>query len=242
MRKIRDLFISAVIVAGGKGKRMNTDINKQYIEIDGIPVLARTLSPFQDCGLVDEIVLVVCKEDIIYCKQNIVDVYGLDKVKIIVSGGAQRQNSVYNGLLGVDKQCDIVLIHDGARPFITVDNITDSIIAAKEHGAAGLAVRVKDTVKTADNKGFITGTVDRERLWFIQTPQTFKYEIIKRAHEKAIEDGFIGTDDAMLVERIGQRVVLVEGSYNNIKITTQEDLVNAETIAHDYLGPVARRD
>lgn len=229
------LYISAVVVAAGRGTRMNMDINKQYIEISGMPVLARTLQVFEDCDFIDEIVVVVSPQDILYCKQNIIDAYGLEKVKSLVSGGSERQTSVYNGLKEVDMHCDIVLIHDGARPFISRGSILDSVRSAFEFGAACVAVPAKDTVKVCDQEGFIKETLDRSALWMIQTPQTFRYDLIMRAHQKALEDGFNGTDDAVLMERLGYRTKLVMGSYYNIKITTQEDLIIAEAIAGSEL-------
>lgn len=227
----KGLFASAVIVAAGRGTRMNMDINKQYIEIGGTPILARTLQVFQDCTLVSEIVLVINSQDIVYCKQNIIDVYGFDKVKALVSGGDDRQESVFNGLKEVSEECDIVLIHDGARPFVNEDILMTSIDTADELGAACVAVPVKDTIKSADEEGFIKETLDRSTIWSIQTPQTFKYKLALEAHKRADEDGFKGTDDAVLVERLGIKVKLVMGSYYNIKITTKEDLVIADAIA-----------
>lgn len=225
------MFTSAVIVAAGKGKRMYIDMNKQYVEIEGKPIIARTLQVFEECGMIDEIILVVNEQDIIYCKKNIIDVYGFDKVKTLACGGEERQNSVYNGLAQVSGGCEIVLIHDGARPFVSEKCIIDSINAAEKHGAACLAVPVKDTIKVSDEEGFVHETLDRSTLWSVQTPQTFKYEIIMQAHKKALDEGFRGTDDAVLVERMGIRSKLVMGSYDNIKITTQEDLLMAELIA-----------
>lgn len=231
MKKSNEKHVSSIIVAAGKGLRMNLDVNKQYIKIDGIPILARTIQAFEECSQVDEIILVVNEYDIVYCKQNIIDAFGFSKVKTIVSGGAERQESVYNGLLQLNKACDIVLIHDGARPFIDSDGIIKSIQAADMFGAACIAVPVKDTIKSADDEGFVHMTLDRSKLWSIQTPQTFKYDIVMQAHQSAAEAGFKGTDDAVLVERLGHRLKLVTGSYYNIKITTKEDLVLAEAIA-----------
>ncbi|MCR4436763.1 MAG: 2-C-methyl-D-erythritol 4-phosphate cytidylyltransferase [Clostridiales bacterium] len=234
MKRASDLFVSAVIVAAGRGTRMNMDINKQYIEICDKPVLARTLDIFQNYREIDEIVLVVNEQDLVYCKQSIVDPYSFDKVKTLVVGGQERQQSVLNGLKEVDAECDIVLIHDGARPFVDERILADNISAARELGAVCTAVPVKDTIKTSGLDGFIGETLDRSLLWAVQTPQTFKYDLIMNAHLKALQDGFKGTDDAVLVERMGGRIKLVMGSYNNIKITTQEDLVIAEAITENY--------
>lgn len=230
MKKSPEPFISAVIVAAGKGTRMNMEINKQYIEVCGKPILARTLQIFEECRIINEVVLVVNESDILYCKQNIVDEFDFTKVKVLVAGGEQRQNSVYNGLLEVDKKCDIILIHDGARPLVNEESIVECIKAANEIGAACVAVPVKDTIKRADENNFVLETLDRSTLWSIQTPQAFKYDLILEAHRKALQDGFIGTDDAVLVERLGYRLKLVMGGYDNIKITTKEDIAIAEAI------------
>lgn len=232
MTKEYNGFVSAVIVAAGKGTRMNLDINKQYIKICNIPVLARTLKVFEECEAVNEVVLVVNEADISYCRQELAERYGFSKVKSIVPGGRERQQSVCNGLIKVDKHADIVIIHDGARPFLTESCITDSIKEAAEYGAACVAVPVKDTIKVVDNENYISSTPDRDKLWAIQTPQTFKYEVIMKAHEKARQDNYSGTDDAVMVEHAGGRVKLVLGSYLNIKITTQEDIIIAEAIVN----------
>jgi len=225
-----DLYTSVIIVAAGRGTRMEMDKNKQYIEVCGVPILARTLQCFENCRLIDEIILVVNEHDIFYCKQNIVDEYGFKKVKTIAAGGKERQDSVFNGLREVSSGTDIVLIHDGARPFVTEESIAGSVYAALEYGASCAAVPVKDTIKQADENGFIDKTLERQLLWSIQTPQTFRYGLIMEAHGKALKSGFRGTDDAVLVELLGTRVRLVMGSYNNIKITTREDLTLAEHI------------
>lgn len=231
MKRITEGLVSAVIVAAGKGSRMNMDINKQYVDICGVPVLARTLRVFEDCMQVDELILVVNESELIYCKQKIVDMYGFRKIKVLVSGGASRQESVYRGLQQVDPSCAIVLIHDGARPFIREEELLDSVQAAEECGASCVAVPVKDTIKKAGQGDFVEETLERSALWSVQTPQTFRYALIQAAHRIAAEEGFTGTDDATLVERLGYPLKLVQGSYFNIKITTQEDLVLAEAIA-----------
>lgn len=224
-------MISVVIAAAGKGTRMNMSSNKLYARIDNMPVLARSIKAFQDCHIIDEIIPVVSKDDINYCKRHIVESHGFDKVKKIVDGGESRQKSVFKGLNAVDPNCDVVLIHDGARPFIREQVILDSIGAAMKYGASCTAVPVKNTIKISDSEGFIRETPDRGNLWLIQTPQVFRFHTIMSAHIKAIEDGFEGTDDAILVERAGIRPKLVMGSYDNIKITTREDLAIAEVIA-----------
>jgi 2-C-methyl-D-erythritol 4-phosphate cytidylyltransferase len=228
---VDEYFTSVVIVAAGKGTRMNMDISKQYVEVARKPVLARTIQAFEDCDFIHEIILVVNEYDILHCKQEIIEKYGFQKVKSLVSGGSERQSSVYNGLREVNKACEVVLIHDGARPFIEENTILACVEGALLFDACCTAVPVKDTIKTASEDGFIKETLKRSDLWSIQTPQAFKYQVIMDAHRRAAEEGFLGTDDAVLVERAGFIVKLIKGSYNNIKITTQEDLTFAEAIA-----------
>ena len=223
--------VSVVIAAAGNGTRMGLDTNKLYLEIQGRPVLAVTLQKFEDSPLVDEIIIVTNKDDIGHCRANITDRFGFRKVKAIIPGGHTRQQSVYNGLKQVSADCGIVLIHDGARPFIDEAGIRDSMEAARKYGAAVAAVPAKDTVKRSDNENFVAETIDRNKLWYIQTPQAFRCDLILDAHRKAAEEGFDGTDDAVLAERAGHKVKLVMCSYYNIKITTREDLVIAEAIS-----------
>lgn len=228
MRKNK-LFISSVIVAGGKGTRMNMDINKQYIYIGDKPVLARTLEVFEQCPAINEIILVVNEEEIFYCKENIVDKFGFEKVKKLVLGGVERQNSVYKGLVEVNKQSDVVVIHDGARPFVNSRIILNCVQEALEFGAVTAAVPVKDTIKSVSD-GFVEKAYDRKTLWSIQTPQVFLYDTIMKAHEKANRENIIATDDTTLTEMLGIKTRIVNGSYDNIKITTREDLVFAKAI------------
>jgi 2-C-methyl-D-erythritol 4-phosphate cytidylyltransferase len=223
--------ISVVIAAAGKGTRMNMSSNKLYVRIDNMPVLARSIKAFQNCHMIDEIILVVNKDDINYCKRHIIESYGFEKVKKIVEGGESRQESVFKGLNAVSSDCDIVLIHDGARPFIREQVILDSIEAAINYSASCTAVPVKNTIKRSNHEGFIQETLDRENLWLIQTPQAFRFYTIMSAHKKAMEEGFEGTDDGILVERMGILPKLVMGRYDNVKITTREDLAIAEVIA-----------
>jgi len=231
-------FVSVIIAAAGKGTRMNSDINKQYINICGVPVLARSIGVFQECKLINEIIVVVNKDDIIFCKKNIIDTYEFTKVTQIVAGGDSRQKSVLNGLNAVNKDTEIVLIHDGARPFVKQEIIIDSITSAMNFGAACVAVPVKDTIKRSvgkDGQDFVTETIPRETLWLVQTPQAFRYSLIREAHIKAYEEGFEGTDDSILVERLGVPVKIVMGRYDNIKITTWEDLIIGEAILSNEL-------
>lgn len=227
-------YVSLVVVAAGRGTRMNMNVNKQYIDVGGIPILARTLKIFDDINYIDEIILVVHCDDILYCKEKIIDGNNYKKIKCVVTGGATRQDSVFNGLREVSPKSDVVLIHDGARPFIDEDSVVRCIEAAIQYGVATVAVPVKDTIKSADSEGFVHSTLDRSVLWSVQTPQAFRYDIIMESHKQAQEDGFIGTDDTVLAERLGHRTKLVMGTYNNIKITTKEDLIFAESIVNSY--------
>lgn len=218
------LKCGAVIVAAGKGKRMGLEISKQYMDMGGMPVLARTLSCFNGCDSIDEIVLTVGKNDIDFCQKEITEKFNFYKVKKIVAGGEERQESVFNGLKALDYDTDIVLIHDGVRPFVKREDINKIIEEACIYGCCVLGVKVKDTVKICDENKYIKDTPDRNYLWAAQTPQAFKYGLIMKAHKKALEEGFSGTDDSVLAERAGFKVKMTEGSYDNIKITTKEDL------------------
>lgn len=220
-----DKFCSAIIVAAGQGRRMGTKASKQFLEFEGRPILAYTLKKFQDCKEIDEIIVVTNEENIDYCKLNIVDKYSFDKVKDIVPGGSERQFSVCNGIRKVNKSSDIVLIHDGVRPFVKIENILDTIKGAIDNRACILGVKAKDTIKITNKNNIIINTPNRDDLWHIQTPQAFEYKLIKESYESALKDGIYVTDDAMIVERLGIDVMIAEGSYDNIKITTMEDLI-----------------
>ena len=212
-----------VIVAAGTGSRMNMGINKQFIKLEGKEIIAYTIEKFYNNSNIEDIVVVVKEDESEFFKKEILDKYNFKNVKIAY-GGKERQDSVYNGLKLLDEKCDVVLIHDGARPFVSDKIIDKSIEEAKEHKAIVVGVPVKDTIKVIDNDKNIVDTPNRSVLWAVQTPQTFDYNILIHAYKDAFKNGFYGTDDAMLVERIGYKVKMVEGSYNNIKITTQEDL------------------
>ncbi|QEK11140.1 2-C-methyl-D-erythritol 4-phosphate cytidylyltransferase [Crassaminicella thermophila] len=226
----KDKFVSVIIAAAGQGKRMNSKVNKQYLKLCNKPVLAHTIDIFEKCSWVDEIIVVTHSNEIEYCKENVIKVYGFKKVIRVIAGGSTRQESVFNGLKSVDKRCSIVMIHDGARPFIREEYILNSIDEAVKYKAVGIGVYVKDTIKVVDEDGYIVNTPDRKFLWAIQTPQTFDYDLLMKAYEKAIKEGFLGTDDTSLVERINQKVKMIMGSYDNIKITTPEDLYIGEAI------------
>ena len=212
-----------VIVAAGTCSRMNMGINKQFIKLEGKEILAYTIEKFYNNSNIEDIVVVVKEDESYFFKKEILDKYNFKNVKIAY-GGKERQDSVYNGFKLLDEKCDVVLIHDGARPFVSDKIIDKSIEEAKEHKAIVVGVPVKDTIKVIDNDKNIVDTPNRSVLWAVQTPQTFDYNILIDAYKDAFKNKFYGTDDAMLVERIGYKVKMLEGSYNNIKITTQEDL------------------
>ena len=218
-----------LIVAGGKGKRMGAKVSKQFIEIEEKPILYYTLLRFEKCKNIDSIVLVLPKEEIEFSRENIIERYSFKKVKRIVSGGKERQDSVYNGLRAIE-HCNVVLIHDGARPFVEDRIIEEGIEWAEKYGAAACGVKPKDTIKVIDSCGFSDHTLNREELFCVQTPQCFRYDTILKAHEYIKDKGLIVTDDTRAVELIGHKVFLYEGSYENIKITTPEDLVFAENL------------
>ena len=212
-----------VIVAAGSGSRMKRDINKQFIKLDGKEIIAYTIEKFYKSEDIDDIVIVIKESEEKYFIENIINKYGFDNIKLAY-GGKERQDSVYNGIKKLNRNCEIVLIHDGARPFVNEDIIKNSIKETKENNAVVVGVPVKDTIKVVDSDGNIVDTPNRSLLWSVQTPQSFKYEIITKAYEYAYSNDYYGTDDAMLVEHIGYNVKMIEGSYDNIKITTEEDL------------------
>ena len=214
----------AVIVSAGKGLRFMEGKKKQFHSLGGKPILAHTLDKFETCPLIRSILLVVGQEDMDYCLKEIIEQYKFQKVSQIVPGGKRRQESVKNGIDALPKDADVVAIHDGVRPFVTKAMIEDTIHSAERVGAVVLAMPVKDTIKVSNPDGTVLKTLDRESLWQIQTPQTFRVSVIKEAYYRAAEDGFVGTDDASLVERLGVKVHILPGSYTNIKITTPEDL------------------
>ena len=231
----------AVIVSAGKGLRFMEGKKKQFTFLGGKPILAHTLDKFEACSLIRSVRLVVGEEDMDYCLKEIVERYGFQKVSQIVPGGKRRQESVKNGIDALPEDGEIVAIHDGVRPLVTQAMIEDSIHSAARYGAVVFAMPVKETIKISNPDGTVLKTLDRQSLWQIQTPQTFQVEVIREAHCRAVEDGFVGTDDASLVERLGGKVHILTGSYANIKITTQEDLVLAnlflEMSASSKKGP-----
>ncbi|RKP45074.1 2-C-methyl-D-erythritol 4-phosphate cytidylyltransferase [Cohnella endophytica] len=217
----------AVIVAAGRGTRMGAADNKPYLKLAGRSVLAHTLEAFELCSSVSRVVLVVSSGEQKKAAE-IIGQEGYRKVGMIIPGGAERQDSVYAGLSALETEG--VLVHDAARPLVTAAQIQACCLAAEEHGASALAVPVKDTIKVSDGNGFILATPERKTLWSVQTPQAFWRLELMQAHRQAQEEGAAATDDAMLLERLGRKVAIVEGDYANIKITTPEDLPIAELL------------
>ena len=222
---------TAIVLAGGSGKRMGTKVQKQYLEIDGKPVLYYSLNEFQKSEVIDEIVLVVGEGQEEYCKEEFVDRYHISKVSKIVQGGSERFYSVWNGLREIEE--GYVFIHDGARPFVDQEIIQRAYEKVLEHKACVVGMPVKDTIKIADRDGYAADTPDRSMVWMVQTPQVFAIDIVKNAYSLLVsQESPYATDDAMVVECYSDcKVKLVEGSYENIKITTPEDLGIAEVFA-----------
>jgi 2-C-methyl-D-erythritol 4-phosphate cytidylyltransferase len=221
--------ITTIIAAAGYGKRMQSPAGKQFLELAGKPILLHTLSVFNDCDSIDEIVLTISPEDLERAN-SLIKEHNFSKVRALVPGGEHRQDSVYNALLQVDENTDVVLIHDGARPLVTKELINRIAAEVKIYDAVIPGIPVKDTTKTVGADGMVKNTLDRSSLMSIQTPQAFKYKLIKEAYERGMKTGFIATDDARLVERLGYPVKVIGGSNENIKITTPEDLAIAEAM------------
>ena len=215
---------SAIIVAAGQGRRMGVQTKKQFLMLDGKEILTHTVECFEKSPDIQEIILVTGKEDL-EDVGGLVKKHGWNKISAVVIGGRERQDSVGYGIDAVSAQTEIVLIHDGVRPFVTEEMIRRAIDCAKEVGACVLGVPAKDTIKICDAQGIVQQTPERKSLWYIQTPQVFRKDILKKAYGKAKAEGFLGTDDASVVEFYGAKVKVIEGSYRNIKITTKEDLL-----------------
>ena len=220
----------AIIVAAGKGMRMRDAMPKQYLALEGKPILARTLTAFKRCEQIDEIIVALPAEDIEFCRTEIIPAACLDKETRLIVGGARRQDSVYNSLETIETDDGIALIHDGVRPFVRQEHLLACIKGAHSHGACILGTPAFDTVKQVNAKNEIVQTHQRDTLWLAQTPQAFQLQLIKKAHRAAKQDGFTGTDDASLVERLGAAVKIIPGSRSNIKITNQEDLQLARAL------------
>ena len=222
--------VTAIVLAAGKGSRMNSEIPKQYLTLHGKPVLFYSLQAFEESN-VDSIILVTGSGEQEYCKKEIVDYYGITKVIHIVEGGAERYQSVYRGLLAAS-EASYVLIHDGARPLISFSVINKAIEKVKENGACVVGMPVKDTIQMVDEEGNITSTPLRSRTWQAQTPQCFSYELAYSSYRAAVSSGDNSiTDDAMVVQRYGNaKISMLEGGYENMKVTTPEDIAIAECL------------
>jgi len=216
------MSVCAVVPAGGTGIRMGGTVPKQFLELNGKPILYYTLKTLQDCGIISELILVVPEKEY---DNACTDWLGKPEIvtKVVV-GGEKRQDSVYNGFCELSPQTEIVLVHDGVRPFLSHQMIRESVDAAREYGAAITAIPVNDTIKKVDDSGLVSKTVDREGLWRVQTPQVFRYDLLEEAFKKANCEKFYGTDEGTLIEHLGKPVKVVEGSEQNIKITRPEDL------------------
>ena len=219
---------TAVILAAGLGKRMQAGHNKQFIEICGQSVLTHTLTVFAQIPEIAKIVLVVRAGEEDTCRNMIPEI--AENKTVLAIGGKERQDSVHNGIRAITWECEYILIHDGARPLITEEVIRRTLLAAQNSGAAICAVPVKDTIKQADSDGNVLATIPRESLWAVQTPQVFRADLIRRAYENAYVHNHYGTDDSSLVEYLGEKIKIVTGDYENIKITTPEDIPTAEQI------------
>lgn len=217
--------VYAIVAASGQAKRMR-GVNKQLLELKGVPVALRSIQALHDNELVTDVVVVTQPENVEKFNELTA---GVNKVKAVVEGGKERQDSVYNGLKACEP-CDVVCVHNGANPLVSQEEITECIKQAAEHGAAVVAVRAKDTIKRVGEDLLVIETLNRRELWAMQTPQCLKYEVAVKAFEQATREGFYGTDDVQLAERVGCKVKIVEGSYENFKITTPEDVALAEKI------------
>ncbi len=227
---VADINFSAIITAAGAGKRFGDELPKQFMPLNGKPLLFYSVDVLSGSELINEIVLVVPEDWVSYTRDGIVEKFGFRKVTQVVAGGVERQDSVKNGFNSLMGNADVVAVHDGVRPFVSVELIDRVLIEAYKSGAAVAALPLNDTIKRASPHQHIEKTVPRESLWFAQTPQAFRRDILKEAYAKAAEEGFVGTDESLLVERTGVRVKLVPGSPYNIKITTREDMRFGELI------------
>jgi 2-C-methyl-D-erythritol 4-phosphate cytidylyltransferase len=222
--------VVAVIPAGGSGQRMGTATPKQFLPLGNVPLLLHSLQVFERCASISQVILVVPKNERERTLSDVVERYGIKKVVKVVAGGATRQESVYHGLKETDPDAEIVVIHDAVRPFVTEDLIERSIEAARKNGGAIVAVPMKETVKEVGPDGHILRTVDRSQLWLAQTPQTFRRTLLMEGYRSAECDQFHATDEAAVMERLGQKIAIVVGRWDNMKITTVEDFQMAEAI------------
>jgi len=222
--------LRVVVAAAGKGSRMGSSFNKQYLLLNGWPVLSYSLDFFERLRVVSQIVVVCAANEVDYCQQEVVKRFNFNKVTAVVPGGQERQDSVWLGLQQLPSDTDLVAVHDGARPLLSAEVIARLVAEAMEWGAAIPGIPSKDTVKLGDRDGFVRQTLDRTSVYAIQTPQVFNFNELLTAYREAREEGFLGTDDASLFERYIGRVKIVTGDYNNIKITTPEDMIVAAAL------------
>ena len=231
-------MVSVIFPAAGEGRRMNAGKNKVFVELLGKPILVRTLLRFSECAVVDDFVVVVGEADVDTVAATLEKTPGLKPFRV-VAGGSERQYSVKNGLAALHPDTELVLVHDAARPLVPVKTIEAVVAETWRSGAAIAAVHAKNTIKVVRDDGVVESTPDRVNLWEVQTPQGFRRDILEAAYRRAEADGFLGTDDAGLVERMGFPVRVVEGSYRNLKVTTPEDLWVVETfMERDVVGKV----
>jgi 2-C-methyl-D-erythritol 4-phosphate cytidylyltransferase len=217
---------SGIIVAGGKGERMGVDVDKAFLSLGTKPVVVYSLFAFEKCRDIDEVILVVRKDRIDAARQA-VRMFGCNKVKKVIAGGVLRQQSVINGMAEVGEDVDIVVVHDGARPCVTADLVSQTVSSAKQHGSGVAAVKITDTVKSVEKGMIISETIDRTKLWLVQTPQAFSYALLKKAFDHVEKKKIKVTDEAAAVELVSSGVRLVVSSSSNIKITTPDDLTLA---------------
>jgi len=222
--------VTALIPAAGMGRRMGKTVAKQFLPLGGKPMLAHTLLAFQRTPEIDEIIPILSEEDMESCLRDVIERYRITKVKTLVVGGKERQDSVFHGLQKIGKETGVVIIHDGVRPFVTPEMIREASGLANKGECIAMGVPIKDTIKEVDDNKIVRRTLERGRLWAIQTPQAFPVKVLKHAYEASQKHKIFGTDDATLVERAGGTVRVIMGSYENIKITTPEDLILAEEI------------
>ena len=217
------MIVTAIVPAAGAGIRFGGAVKKQFIALNGLPILSHTLRALAASKALSAIIVVVPPGEELRGREAL-ELAGIDLETEVVPGGQARQDSVYIGLQRAKAETDLVLIHDGVRPFVSREVVLATVEAAKEWGAAIAAVPVIDTIKRVDTDGFVVETLQREQLWSVQTPQVFRYALLMQAHRAIRERGIVATDDAALVERIGGMVKVVRGSYENLKITSEEDL------------------
>jgi 2-C-methyl-D-erythritol 4-phosphate cytidylyltransferase len=225
--------VAAIIAAAGLGRRMQQDTPKTYLQLAGKPILIHTLEVFENVPEVKEVLVVVHPEDLEFCQEEVIDPYPLKKVLRLVPGGKERQDSVYHALKVLNKEAvelDVILVHDAVRPLVDPAQVRKVVVAARRHGGAILGIPCQDTLKRVNSRGEVVATVDRQELWQVQTPQAFQAALLWRAYQEAMERGFYATDEAALVEALGETVVVVPGTCLNLKITTPDDLKMAEAI------------